>query len=362
MKIAYDYKIFWNQKYGGISRYFTNLFKNLSEQKIDYKVFAPYYKNQYLLDLSNENIEGAHIRDNIPFTSNIIKFYNEKICTRNINKWKPDLVHYTYYYNKVKKQSTSIVTVYDLIHEITSSKVNKIVKPKQKMLDIADHIICISQNTKNDLLNFYDIDEKKVSVIYLGGNHLEKKISKLPEKFDNSKPYILYVGSREKYKNFEFLLKGFSKSKRLTSSLDIVLFGGGKLTKKEKALLNDLKINENKIIQFDGDETILKNLYKLAKVFVFPSLHEGFGLPLLESLENDCPIVCSDIPVFREILNDNAFFFKLGNYESLICSLEKAVFSSNDFLTKKNYNLLKGKFTWEKCSANTLDLYKKIIN
>lgn len=72
MKIAYDYKIFWNQKYGGISRYFTNLFKNLSEQKIDYKVFAPYYKNQYLLDLANKNIKGVYIKDNIPFTSNII--------------------------------------------------------------------------------------------------------------------------------------------------------------------------------------------------------------------------------------------------------------------------------------------------
>ena len=361
MKIAYDYKIFWNQKYGGISRYFTNLFKNLNEQKIDYKVFAPYYKNQYLLDLPNENIDGAHIRDSIPFISNIIKLYNESISARNIKKWKPDLIHYTYYYDKIKKQNTSIVTVYDLIHEITSSKINKVIKPKKKMLDIADHIICISKNTKNDLLNFYDIDEKKVSVIYLGGNHLEKKLSKLPEKFNN-KSYILYVGSREKYKNFEILLKGFSKSKKLSTSLDIVLFGGGKLTKKEKALLSDLKINENKIIQVDGDETILKNLYKAAKVFVFPSLYEGFGLPLLESVENDCPIVCSDIPIFREILNDSAFYFKPDSCESLIVSLEKVVFSSDDFLTKKKYDLLKGKFTWEECSANTLDLYKKIIN
>jgi hypothetical protein len=132
MKIAYDYKIFWNQKYGGISRYFTNLFKNLNEQKIDYKVFAPYYKNQYLLDLPNENIDGAHIRDSIPFISNIIKLYNESISARNIKKWKPDLIHYTYYYDKIKKQNTSIVTVYDLIHEITSSKINKVIKPKKK--------------------------------------------------------------------------------------------------------------------------------------------------------------------------------------------------------------------------------------
>ena len=161
MKIAYDYKIFWNQKYGGISRYFSNLFKKLGEQSINYKVFAPYYKNQYLLDLPSENIDGIHIEDNIPFTSNIIKFYNESVSARNIKKWKPDLVHYTYYYNKIRKQNTSIVTVYDLTHEITSSKINKTIKPKQKMIEIADHVICISKSTKNDLLNFYDIDEKK---------------------------------------------------------------------------------------------------------------------------------------------------------------------------------------------------------
>ena len=101
MKIAYDYKIFWNQKYGGISRYFTNLFKKFNRQSLNYKVFAPFYKNQYLLELEYKNINGTYIKDNIPFTSNLIKFYNEIVCTRDINKWKPDLIHYTYYYNKI---------------------------------------------------------------------------------------------------------------------------------------------------------------------------------------------------------------------------------------------------------------------
>tara|TARA_Y100000996_G_scaffold355013_1_gene295418 strand:+ start:1120 stop:2208 length:1089 start_codon:yes stop_codon:yes gene_type:complete len=361
MKIAYDYKIFWNQKYGGISRYFTNLFKKFNRQSLNYKVFAPFYKNQYLLELEYKNINGTYIKDNIPFTSNLIKFYNEIVCTRDINKWKPDLIHYTYYYNKIKKKNLSIVTVYDLIHEITSSKLNKIVKPKQNMLDISDHVICISKNTKNDLLNFYEVDEKKISVIYLGGNHLEEGISGFPERITNNIPFILYVGSREKYKNFEFLIKGYSKSKRLLSSVNIILFGGGKLKKKEKNLLYQLKIDESKIIQVDGNDSDLKDLYKKAKVFVFPSLYEGFGLPLLESLENNCPIACSDIPVFREILDDNAFFFNPECYESLITSLEKAIFEKNEIEIKKKYDSLKMKFSWNKCSTDTFNLYKKII-
>ena len=358
MKIAYDYKIFWNQKYGGISRYFTNLFYEFDKQKVNYKVFAPFHKNLYLSKLKNTKVVGTYIKDNIPFTSNLIKFYNENFSIFNTNKWKPDLVHYTYYYNRIRKQHSSIITVYDLIHEITSK--NKNIKPKQKMIDISDHIICISNNTKNDLLNFYEVDEKKISVIYLGGNHLNN-LENLPSaKFTNSKPFILYVGSREKYKNFEFFIKGYSKSKRLSSEVDIVLFGGGKLNKKEKELINKLDIDENRVIQINGSDIILKSLYKKAKAFVFPSLYEGFGLPILEAIENNCPIVCSDIPIFREILDDNAFFFDLKSYESLILSLEKAVFLNDQNKMINGYKLLKNKFTWEECSLNTLKLYKEI--
>ena len=326
---------------------------------MNYRVFAPFYKNLYLSNLNNTKIKGTYIKDNIPFTSNLIKFYNENFSSFNTYKWKPDLIHYTYYYNRIRKQNSSIITIYDLIHEITAK--NRNIKPKQKMIDISDHIICISNNTKNDLLNFYDVDEKKISVICLGGDHLNNLEVSSPEKFTNLKPFILYVGSREKYKNFEFFIRGFSKSKRLLSEVDIVLFGGGKLNKKEKELINKLNINENRVIQLNGNDIILKNLYKKAKAFIFPSLYEGFGLPILEAIENNCPVVCSDIPVFREILDDHAFFFDLKSYESLIISLEKAVFLNDQVKMISGYNLLKKKkFTWEECGLNTLKLYKQI--
>ena len=187
MKIAYDYKIFWNQKYGGISRYFTNLFKELDKQEVNYRVFAPFYKNLYLSNLNNTKIKGTYIKDNIPFTSNLIKFYNENFSSFNTYKWKPDLIHYTYYYNRIRKQNSSIITIYDLIHEITAKKRN--IKPKQKMIDISDHIICISNNTKNDLLNFYDVDEKKISVICLGGDHLNNLESFITRKIHKFKSF-----------------------------------------------------------------------------------------------------------------------------------------------------------------------------
>ena len=92
------------------------------------------------------------------------------------------------------------------------------------MLEISDHIICISENTKKDLLNFYNIDEKKISAIYLGGDHLQKNSIYSVDKFTNQIPYILFVGSRVKYKNFEFLIKGYAKSNRLMNNINIHLF------------------------------------------------------------------------------------------------------------------------------------------
>ena len=102
-------------------------------------------------------------------------------------------------------------------------------------------------------------------------------------------------------------------------------------------------------------------MYRNAKVFVFPSLFEGFGLPIIESLKNNCPVVCSNIPVFNEIGGNLVDYFEPDNIESLIFTLEKKLFSSNDENLQKKYSkIILDKFNWEKCSEQTIDVYKKI--
>jgi glycosyltransferase involved in cell wall biosynthesis len=363
MKIAYNYKIFWNQRYGGISRYFINIFNQLETNNHLFRVFAPFFKNEYLNDFSRKNIEGSFTKDNIPFTSNLLKMYNEIICLKKIESWKPDLVHYTYYYNKLKKKRSTVITVYDLIHEKIANKDNKIIRPKKNMIEISDHIICISESTKKDLQKFYNVDDKKISIIYLGVNHLIKtKYENFP-KFLKEDPYLLYIGSREKYKNFDFFIKSFSKSKKLMENFNIILFGGGSITKQEKQILRSLKVDENKIKQVNGGDDMLINLYQNAKAFVFPSLYEGFGLPILESIRNKCPVICSDIPVFREVAGDLVNFFNPENCESLINSIESVVFSDNvNENSIKDSKKITEQYNWEKCSKKTFEVYKKIIN
>ena len=107
MKIIYDHKIFWRQKYGGISRYFVNLFKNLEYLNINYKVISRFYKNNYLKEqIKKEKIVGTHIKKPFPKTSFLIDRYNDFYLNNYIKTNKPDIIHTTYFNKFIKKKNT----------------------------------------------------------------------------------------------------------------------------------------------------------------------------------------------------------------------------------------------------------------
>jgi len=364
LKIAYDYKIFWSQKYGGISRYFVSLFTNLSLKKLDYKVIAPFYKNEYLNKIDPKNIDGKYMERLLPYTSLLFEKYNEIISPIKIKKWDPTLIHYTYYYQKLDKiNKPIIITVYDLIHEKISIENGNPIFPKKRMIEVADHIIAISKKTKEDLIKIYNIEEKKISVIYLGGDH--SQINNIEISSDLkvfSKPYILFVGSRAKYKNFSFFLNSYAKSKKLLNQFDLMLFGGGKLTSQELKLMNLLGIETNSVKQINGNDSLLIDLYRKAEVFVFPSLYEGFGIPIIESFINKCPVICSDIEIFKEIAENSVKYFNPKESLSLTDAMENVIFSPSEKNSLKERGYLQSKkYSWDKCASETISIYKKFL-
>ena len=240
-------------------------------------------------------------------------------------------MHLTYYdkvYN-LKKKVKKILTIYDLIHEKFNYYYGKeLSNYKKKSINFADEIICISNNTKNDLLNFYDVDEAKVSVIHLG---VEKKnfIKKL--KLDQQ--VILYVGNRRKYKNFDRFIKAYSISNDLVKNSKIICFGGGKFTEDEKKYIKSLHIPENKISQISGDDNLLNQLYKSVEFLIVPSLYEGFGLPILEAMSCGCPVLCGDKSSMPEVANYAALYFDASEVDSIRYSMQ-SFFEKT--ITKKN--------------------------
>ena len=367
MKIAYDYKIFWNQKYGGISRYFINLFKNLEKKKIEFKVFSPLFKNIYLRELNKKNLQGIEVRRIIPYTSFLYKRYNDIACNYNLEKWEPDLIHHTYYSDKkIIKKKPLIVTVYDLIHEKISDQKGKIHLEKKESINAADKIICISNDTKKDLLHYYNINEKKISVIHLGGDHLlnlkhQPNLRTKTKKNLLNKPFLLYVGSRNKYKNFQFFLKGISISKKINKDFDIVLFGGGNLTIEEKLTISKLQL-ENKFITVSGDDQSLSNYYKNAELFIFPSIFEGFGLPMIEAMSFGCPVLCSNNLTFQEIAGDCVTYFDPFDIEDFKFQIENLIDSKSKLKELSASSIKRSKnFTWEQCTDKTVKIYKQFI-
>ena len=372
MEIFFDHKIFSLQNYGGPSRYFVNLVSKLNEiETVNAKIYSPIHINYMLYGIPKNNIGFAN---KIPFAnilgkSNTIKNniinINNKVNNFYIKKRKPDVIHTTYYGKDFPIESNNlVVTVYDLIHEIFAdeytSKNNHL--PKKDILDRARQIICISESTKKDLIKFYNIKEEKITVTHLSNslssnNHsLQISKTRLPKKF------FLYVGSRWKYKNFNQLLYVLNYNKNLHNEFDLITFGGGKLTHDEKKLIKKLGLNYEKIIQIHGDENLLKNLYKQAEFFIYPSKYEGFGIPILESFSQECPVLCSNTSSFPEVAGDAAIFFDPNNIESISKSIE-IIINSEDLRKKliKKGNERLNKFSWTKCASETLNVYKKII-
>ncbi len=363
MRIIYDYKIFWSQKFGGISRYFVNVLKKVQKKNdIDFRIIAPFYRNIYLKnEIENKKIIGLYLKKEIPKTSFMFKKFNNFFFKNFVHNYKPSIIHSTYFNEDIDKKNTPlIITVYDLIHEKLGIENNIKIFPKLNSLKIADHIISISEKTKKDLIKFYDIAEDKISVVYLGSNHALTTESSL-NNIHNKKPYILYVGSREKYKNFEFFLKGYSISEKLKNDFDLLLFGGGKLSANEKKKISKYKL-DNKVFHKEGTDEELYQLYKTAKAFIFPSIYEGFGLPLVEAMANNCPVICSNIDIFKEIAGDAAEYFDPRNLENFKIKVEKVIYSDSRIKELKLLGVNKSKnYDWEKCASETIKIYKKLV-
>ena len=231
MKIVFDFKIFYQQKYGGPSRYFFNLFEYINKKK-DYKnsahIVSPIYYNEYLKIPHLKKIIGKKF-SKVKLAGIFYKYINNYLSNIFFAKIKPDLIHTTDYEIYYKKKCPIVVTVHDLIHEIYYKDFGKDInyRPKKEILKISDHIICVSNNTKNDLMKYYDVSEKKISVIYHGNSFQNFEYVDSNNQFDFK--FFLFVGSRKRYKNFFKIIEAFKKNQEIYKEFKIVCFGGGEL-------------------------------------------------------------------------------------------------------------------------------------
>lgn len=367
MKIAFDYQIFGWQKYGGISRYIYELANELVRTHAqDVQIIAPFFVNEYLKNRTGPaKIVGLPV-PRIKHTGQILQIINRLLSAPLIAKFQPDLVHETYYsqYRIAPRNAKRIVTVHDLIHERypdSFSASDPTPLAKRIAVEGADHLICNSKQTQQDLVNFLQIDPAKTSVVYLGFMHANRNTLFYENTLE--KPYLLYVGDRAGYKNFTGLLRAISSSRLLQSEFRLICFGGGSFTNSERDLMRALGFNSSDVVQVSGTDNLLANYYKNAAAFIYPSLYEGFGIPPLEAMSASCPVTCSNTSSIPEVVGDAGLYFNPLDTDDMKNAIEQLVSDTSlrQQLIEAGKTRIK-QFSWARCATETLDVYKKAVH
>ncbi|WP_281298266.1 glycosyltransferase family 4 protein [Flavobacterium limnophilum] len=366
MKIQYDHQIFTQQQFGGISRYFYELIKRFEGTENSCDVALLLSNNAYYNQDVNPKLRPFFPNSNSRITSKIFRTVNQQISSYVEKKGDFDVFHPTYYddsfIEKIKKKPF-VVTFYDMIHEKFSNQYEnlksdtQIFDSKKRLLKHSSKVIAISETTKNDIIEIFNIEPSKIEVVYLGNSLQNFNIGDYRLVADN---YVLFVGNRGIYKNFDFFVTTIAQM-LIDADLKLICAGGGDFSPQELFLIQSLKLEKRVFFKKIINDDVLANYYAHALFFCFPSLYEGFGIPVLESFACGCPALLSNGGSLPEVGGDAALYFDPTNAESLAKSVAELI--NNEFLRQnlkeKGLERLK-QFSWDTTFLETVEVYQSV--
>lgn len=363
MNIYYDNIIFSLQNAGGISVYWHEIIKRLIRDSIDVNYFE---KGDLGIDCKNIFRRTLEIPKS--------KIILEPNLPNRLLRYLPCLhsmppksvYHGSYYRPSLQKDIRQIVTVFDFMYEHYRNGIKLKVHHWQKKstISFSDIVICISNNTKNDLCSYFPwLDESRIKVIHLAASEEFKPLSVAEKDLEMLFPKIakqvfaIYIGDRRYYKNFNIAVETISEF----SNLGLLAVGGGDLTKEETVFVE--KFLPGRFTHLMGiNGTTLNQLYNNAHALLYPSVYEGFGIPILEAMQAGCPVVSVMSSSIPEIASNACYLAPLEDQKPSLEYFRNAVqalFSPG----KREEIILKGieqarKFSWEKCYKETINLYE----
>jgi glycosyltransferase involved in cell wall biosynthesis len=365
MRILYDGQIYSMQKAGGVNRYFASIISRLPS---DYHPVLSINERQILNYPSHHHLKvyqasPSFLRFRPHRVSNwLTAAYQHEISASR----RYDVIHPTYYGLTTQQelgqfQRPVVLTVYDMIHELFSETVDPnggAIAEKKRAIMAAQVIICISHNTKRDLLERYDIPEESVYVTHLASD-MDASTSHGAEAVPE-RPYFLYVGSRWAYKNFDGLVSAFRQV--LSDCPDTALcVVGPPFTEVENRLLTEQKV-AHRIEHYGqvGDSHLAK-LYRCSVGFVYPSLYEGFGIPPLEAMACGTVAIAANASSLPEVIGDAGILFDPRSdtdlAEAMLLLLSSP--SQRDRYIKMG-KLRSQKFNWDKTTEQTVKVYQAV--
>jgi glycosyltransferase involved in cell wall biosynthesis len=360
MEIYFDNIVFDLQKAGGISVYFYEIIKRVLDAGYDLKFIEQ--------GASSDNI----FRKKLPIPDD--RIIREKYIPVKLRRYLPiqvpigsnSIIHSSYYRISAQEDIVKIVSVYDFSYEHFRQGLARFVHRLQKesAINNADGIICISENTKNDLLQFHGkIAADKIRVIHLAASNAfhrfkDQEESELLNAVSDhiiKHKYILFVGFRKHYKNFSIAVEVLKK----LNSYKLVIVGGGLLSKDELIML-DNELPGRYIYLGNIGINELNILYNCAFCLLYPSSYEGFGIPILEAMQAGCPAVTTDRSSIPEVCGTAGLMVNRidsSEFTKKIIELENISFRRKivEAGLKQSH-----KFSWDKVFNETIEFYKEV--
>ena len=360
MKVLYDSDVFSNQTFGGISRYFVELMNNLPQEWTpELSLWAS--ENEYL-SLLNHPKRYILLR-HFPEHRKLYRAINGISDRRLLKKGDYDIFHTTgfnpYFIDRVR--TPYVATVHDMIYldNYRAGTLKKeIVDGIEKVIFNADRIIAISESTRRGLLEAYpQINPDRVDVVHHGF---------APPCVDLSAPtwlprnYLLFVGQRGDYKNFDNFFKAYTILARRDETLRL-LCTGRPFNRGERDMIARSGLESRIDCRFVPTDQ-LDAVYAGARAFIFPSRKEGFGMPILESFAAGCPVILSDASCLPEVAGNAGVYFNPDSPEDIAEKIGKVIYDNNFRDTKiaEGRERLKS-FSWEKCGRETAAVYNKTL-
>lgn len=345
--IYFDGIISQLQNSGGVTVYFQEILQRLARDRIPFQIGT--YADARVLDrIDNETRHACQFHKK---TRILERFRRAPVSDA------ATVFHSTYYRRPQRNTVPTVVTVHDFTYERLIGGLRQAVHSQQKHSAIrhANLVVCVSESTRRDLLEFVqDCDPAKVHVVHNGVGETFRVLSDRPEGTGQSRPYVLFVGARAGYKNFDLAVRIVAR----LAEHDLVAVGGGALNKAERDLIaSHLPEERFRHVGFVSEET-LNTLYNGADFLLYPSSYEGFGIPVLEAMKAGCPVVAINVSSIPEVAGPAGYLADAAHEEALWAVTDRLLHDSAERKRRVATGVQWSKnFSWESTYQKTASIY-----
>lgn len=373
-------RTFWHGKYSGISRYICELVSHMEPLGVEYHIPIRETRNEYLKSADFFGRTSAETRpaalparlirkmlESTPLREKARRLELRSQALRYLTSERCDLIHPSHT-NATEilphvGDTPLVITVHDMTHELFPGNFasgDPTSRRKRLFAERADRIIAISRKTKEDLVELFHLNPDKVDVIH-HGNSLTLPSDYASRPMSHPEQYILFVGKRSGYKNFSAFAEAFAVVSQRNPDIRLVCAGGGAFSREEGAVLAHLGIADKTSQVYVSDEE-LAILYNRSIAFVYPSLYEGFGLPILEAYACQAPVLCSHASCFPEVAGKGALYFEPDSIDSMVEAMTAVIQSPALSCRLKAAGAVRlADFSWEKTAQLTLESYQRAL-